>query len=222
MKEITLPKIFQPFLCNDLIRLGRQHDGGYLVNELDVSKTTRLISLGIGDDLSFEQDFLSRNPCPISAYDGTIDRKFENISYHKINIGSKEGETRFSSLLQSVDRNVFLKCDIEGSEYGILNDIIVNDEKFSGIVIEFHDVHQYPLFNELSSFIAKIKLKLVHVHLNNYSYLEIPGGYLPGCMELTFTSSNNVQLATTTNNIELPHRLDSPNAPERSDFRITF
>jgi hypothetical protein len=31
MKDITLPKIFEPFYCADLIRLGKDNDGGYLV-----------------------------------------------------------------------------------------------------------------------------------------------------------------------------------------------
>ena len=45
--EIQLPKIFKPFECNQLVRLGKDGDGGYLVNMHDVEKSNLLISLGI-------------------------------------------------------------------------------------------------------------------------------------------------------------------------------
>ena len=55
---IKLPKIFRPFECLQLIRLGKDNDGGYIVNKHDVDKTDLLISFGIGNDWSFEKVFL--------------------------------------------------------------------------------------------------------------------------------------------------------------------
>jgi hypothetical protein len=46
---------FQP--AHDLLRLGRDYDGGYLVSSADVIQTEMLISLGINDDWSFEEKF---------------------------------------------------------------------------------------------------------------------------------------------------------------------
>jgi hypothetical protein len=223
MKNITLPKILEPFYCVDLIRLGRVNDGGYLVNKKDVIKSSRLLSFGVGDDTSFEEDFVKLNDCQIDAYDGTIEAqpKFFNSPNKKIhfsNIGHVPGNKKISELLTETDSNVFVKCDIEGSEYDILNELIIHSNKFSGIVIEFHDVYQYPLFNLVSNFISKISLKLVHTHMNNISYAESPNGYLPGCIELSFTSSINVSLSP----VSLPHTLDMPNTPSREEFRITF
>ena len=40
--EIQLPKIFKPFECNQLVRLGKDGDGGYLVNMHDVEKSNLL------------------------------------------------------------------------------------------------------------------------------------------------------------------------------------
>jgi hypothetical protein len=220
MKDIVLPKILQPFMCKDLIRLGKDHDGGYLVNKLDILNSTRLFSFGIGDDISFEAAFSDLNSCPIDAFDGTIskvDSFFEGTNrFHSSNIGLKY--TRPADLFSAEDTNVFIKCDIEGAEYEILNDLIIHSSKISGLVIEFHDVYQYPLFNLLSNFIAKTSLKLIHTHLNNHSYIETPSGYLPGCIELTFTASNNIMLEEPI----LPHVLDMPNTPLRDEFRILF
>jgi hypothetical protein len=52
----------RPFLWHDLIRLGRAHDGGYVVPAEIVRKTRILISLGYGNDYSFEKDFLWFSP----------------------------------------------------------------------------------------------------------------------------------------------------------------
>jgi hypothetical protein len=72
MIEARLPKQFMPYRTNDLIRLGRDYDGGYLIRASDVEKTKLLLSFGINDDWSFEQDFFNRRNVPITAYDGSI------------------------------------------------------------------------------------------------------------------------------------------------------
>ena len=46
-----LPKIFKPKYAYNLIRLGRDNDGGYLVEKESVLKSNSLISLGIGHEL---------------------------------------------------------------------------------------------------------------------------------------------------------------------------
>ena len=57
MKAI-LPKFFHYYTGNDLIRIGRNHDGGYLIAKVDIEKSDLLISFGISDDWSFERDFV--------------------------------------------------------------------------------------------------------------------------------------------------------------------
>ena len=46
-----------PIKVKKLIRLGRNFDGGYLVCANTLKKCKNLISLGVGDDTSFERDF---------------------------------------------------------------------------------------------------------------------------------------------------------------------
>jgi len=55
-----LPKEFKPDGLYDLVRLGKNNDGGYLVckNSIDVSNC--LISFGINDDFYFEEDFIKK------------------------------------------------------------------------------------------------------------------------------------------------------------------
>jgi hypothetical protein len=71
MKNGVLDSSFLPRRCDDLIRLGKDHDGGYLVSRASVESADLLLSFGIADDWSFEADFLARNPVPLHAFDGS-------------------------------------------------------------------------------------------------------------------------------------------------------
>ena len=67
---MTLPNYFKPKKKFSLIRLGKNNDGGYLVGKKTILESEILISLGIGDDWSFESDFLKiNNQSKIIMYD---------------------------------------------------------------------------------------------------------------------------------------------------------
>jgi len=225
MLKVKFLKIFQPFYCKDIVRLGKDYDGGYLVNKQDVLKSKKLLSLGVGDDVSFEKDFSAINDCNIVAYDGTInpnqpflfDFYKDNKTFINKNIGTGYNEVDFKSIIG--DSDIFLKCDIEENEYGILNDIITHSKLFSGITMEFHNINAKDHFNTLLNFISKIDLKLVHVHVNNSFYFITDNGCIPDVIELTFSSSDNLVLDEA---IKFPHPLDMPNMSEREEFEISF
>lgn len=61
-----LPSFFSFKSANDLVRVGRDNDGGYLISQQDIDHSDLLLSLGIKDDWSFEEDFCS---CSSSAID---------------------------------------------------------------------------------------------------------------------------------------------------------
>ena len=58
--KARLPNFFSIKQATDLVRIGRDNDGGYLVSKSDIEKSDCLIGLGINDDWSFEEDFLSQ------------------------------------------------------------------------------------------------------------------------------------------------------------------
>jgi hypothetical protein len=221
MNTVLLPKILQPFRCESLIRLGKSHDGGYLVNSLDLNKTENLVSFGIGEDSSFEQDFLRKSISNCYSYDQSVRpdvlEKFK-ISHCQKNIGNQIGEQSTSQVFEGLDK-IFLKCDIESNEYDILNDLIQFSNRFTGIVIEFHDIATSNKFEVLSNFIAKIDQKLVHTHINNYMYYKTPNGIIPDVLELTFTGSKNINFDPE---LRLPHILDMSNDHNIEDFKIIF
>jgi hypothetical protein len=223
MKSVTLPKIFMPYYCSDLVRIGKDNDGGYLINGKDISKSSSLLSFGIGEDVSFEQNFIDRNSsCSLVAYDSTVHEDHNSFfSGTKKLIRKNVGSHNIREII-SEKKDIFLKCDIDGSEYEILYDIACFSDRFTGVAIEFHDVLKYANFNEISNFIAKFELRLVHVHINNYAYMVVrdTNTFIPDVIELAFSSSKeNTELKR---NAYLPHALDMPNNPNDDEFKILF
>ena len=180
---------------------------------------------GVGGDCSFENSFTEINDCSVFSFDGSIDANQEFIKKYHVdnkrfinkNVGNKINEVAFSSILTKT--NSFLKCDIEGGEYDILDDIIKNSKLLKGMVIEFHNVSNQEHFNDLLNFIGKVHLKLIHIHVNNYFYYITDTGCVPDVVELSFSASDNV---IYDKNIQLPHALDMPNCPDREEFKILF
>ena len=54
-------KVLRCLPCEDLIRIGRYKDGGYLIPKRILNCTSYLISAGISTDWSFEKEFILKN-----------------------------------------------------------------------------------------------------------------------------------------------------------------
>lgn len=65
-----------PVMTNDLIRFGRDEDGGYVINKRLADKTIQLLTFGINTDWSFEEGFYrykGKRNLNIWAFDPSID-----------------------------------------------------------------------------------------------------------------------------------------------------
>lgn len=123
-------------------------------------------------------------------------------------------------VIKTKSKNIFIKIDIEGSEYRIIDSIVKHANKISGIAIEFHETD--PLRPVFISAIKKLqkKFKIVHFHANNF------GGYagdgLPETPEITFIN-NKINIKTFGKRKTLPlDNLDASNGPLRPDYKIKF
>jgi len=116
LNKTVLPALFQPFHCSDLQRLGKPHDGGYLVNQHDIRKSNTLVSFGVNDDMSFEQQFVDLQGCLGYLYDR--ESKIDHSDDQRLQIIKKHvvRDVSTQEVFESLD-HVFLKCDIEGDEY---------------------------------------------------------------------------------------------------------
>lgn len=64
---------WKPVFVDDLQRVGRDRDGGYVVSRRCVDASSLLIALGISDDWSFEETFAQLNPnADIICVDGSV------------------------------------------------------------------------------------------------------------------------------------------------------
>jgi hypothetical protein len=128
--------------------------------------------------------------------------------------------TTLSSILSQLPETtgIFLKINIEGDEYLILEDIMSSLASFNALVIEFHNVSAYwPRIKFFVRVIQENGLLVDHLHVNNYGGLSADGR--PGVIEVSFSRVINRDSVVT----ELPRiGLDSPNSPLIEDFELFF
>lgn len=254
MLEANLPNFFSFKTANDLIRVGKKNDGGYLVSRSDINMSDILISLGIGEDWSFEEDLADIKNIEVFSYDASINQKVffqrfikslllsvlllrnPKITIHYLRVflnykkfwgqpqnhwiskfvGINTSTSNYCTLSTILDstkhKNIFLKIDIEGSEYRLLNTLILNQDRISGLIIEFHDCDLH--INSIKNFIENFSLQLVHIHANNCAPIRLDDG-LPLVLELTFSKYSKV-----LNETYLPHKFDMPNDKNRPEINI--
>jgi hypothetical protein len=270
-------KIIKPILLNDLVRIGKQRDGGYVITQRQIEKTEILLSFGISTDWSFDHDFLYRaNDVTLYAYDYSVSArilqkrilkslcsavyKFISMDFHiakecidfaiektfhpfqrffnpnqnkhflKKYLGNHDDNeyisigSIFSTHIKSSikDLSVFVKMDIEDSEYRTLSAFQPFYPFINGFVIEFHNLdilgdNFMKIVCEMSEYFY-----VAHVHANNY------GGYiypdmLPKTLEITFINKKLVPgTPVDSNNLYPIHGLDFPCNPHIPDISIVF
>lgn len=143
--------------------------------------------------------------------------KHLKLMISKKNISNKE--ITINKILKQ-KKNVLLKVDIEGSEYGILSNIVLNSKKINCLIIEFHSVKKN--LNKIYKFIDNLKsLKLVHVHGNNINKIETSG--YPYALELTFVNSKKIKYKNKTNLKKYPiANIDYPSVKRNEDISLIF
>tara|TARA_B100000401_G_scaffold433969_1_gene373371 strand:+ start:283 stop:1020 length:738 start_codon:yes stop_codon:yes gene_type:complete len=236
---------FKPKHNYFLERIGKENDGGYLINSDAILKSKYLLSFGIFDDWSFEKNFIKYNKnVKVICYDDVISFnfiftrsikkiildlykfKFTNIfnnlftiiDYILINNKIKFNKKKIvrgdiEKIMNNLDQ-VFLKVDIEGNEYEILEDILKVQNNISALIIEFHDVDKNR--DIIERFIEKFKLNLTHIHPNNYGKLDKNND--PIIIELSFEKYPKI----LEGNVTLPNILDQKNNPKKNDIFLKF
>ena len=124
--------------------------------------------------------------------------------------------------LSDKNRVIGLKCDIEGSEYDIIDNLLDYSQKIKLMIIEFHWTDKKnKLFTDL---ILKLKKKyhIIHIHGNNYRSVNVEG--LPIVLEMTFLNKdefNNDDKLEYIYHFPINH-LDYPCDPLNKDITISF
>jgi hypothetical protein len=200
-----------------------------------------IISGGIADDISFEQDLLDRHPgLKCYAFDGTIaelPKTDDRITFIRKNLGAQNGDltTNLHCYLEPYS-DVFLKIDIEGNEFRLLpaleGDHLV---RIKQLVIEIHSPgffqyyrEHFPQFTDVTHAVMFDMLELinrthtlVHLHPNNACGTHVFGGVLlPDVFECTYIR-NDFVTTRVKNTLSLPTPYDMPNVLTEPDITLS-
>ena len=222
------PEVLTCYMApNKKQRLGKDYDGGYIICDIPDINYNLLLSCGISDDISFEEEFCNKFKfCPCYAYDGTIQDisiNSNNITFFKKNINNfnDNNNTNLHEVIEKYD-NIFLKMDIEGWEIPwieTLNEKQIN--KFSQIVIEFHfpfSGKEILAFNKLNK-----NHILIHFHPNNCCGVRLHKGIeIPNVFECTYIHKNYYNMTSNLNTISIPSKLDMRNIIDNKEINIDY
>ena len=213
---------------HELIRIGGQGDGGYLIpNDLEGIKAC--FSPGVNNTADFEQSMADLG-IPSFMADYSVDGSpISNplFDFEKKFLGDKN-DIQYMTLENWVSRkapkegDLILQMDIEGGEYPTIAaaplDVL---RRFRVIVIEFHRLRRLrgqAYYQMISAAFDKLSKEfyIVHIHPNNYSRVGVYRGVpIPGVMEFTFLRKDRVSKFVPTNNF--PHALDKANVTFKPD-----
>lgn len=218
---------------SDLVRLGQNNDGGYVVNKSALTDSEILYTYGVGWTYEFEKQYCNMfKDNKVFMYDPTIEpleNLEKNIEFYQLGLhGYSEGKTSFNAHLNTNghhNKRIFLKIDVEGSEYDFFRFVTMDTlENVTGMAIEFHNLQ-----NNLSNMLHILdKLKqlflVTHIHGNNHtSMLIIDNDYpFPSTAEISLINKKLLKVEkSVTRNYPLMG-LDFPNATSLPDqeFKI--
>jgi hypothetical protein len=230
-----------------LIRLGRNNDGGYLIDQRSISEADFLLSCGINDDWSFERGFLRQKRVAIVAFDASVSRR--GLAKR---IFTKPDELfqriwRFFSYFQFFGKSAKHVRQFIGSDKGGLHIPLREavrkhvspsiDRIFFKIDIEGSE---YQILDELIELASRMTGLAIEFHESDAHFAEIENfirnfplavchvhinnyclpmkGRIPDVLELTFTRLP----LDATRRAELPHPLDMRNGHHLPDAVVGF
>jgi len=244
---MKLPNILKPKNNYQLMRLGKNNDGGYLVGKKSVTNSKNLISFGIADDWTFEDHFQKINKdIKVFAFDDTLDFKWllknciKNIK--KLLFFEIQLKDFTNSILLLLKYKKFLRKINFKKKFIDYDDVLSISSNKSNIFFKIDiEGSEYRIFDELISikdkieaivielhdidlhkdkiinFIKKINLCVTHIHPNNYSRLD---KFLnPTCIELTLEKNFD---KINSSDVILPNPLDQKCDPKSKDHNLSF
>lgn len=244
---MIFPRSWKPINITDLIRVGPSADGGYCTSQAAIASSRRLISFGLNDDWSFEEDFLKINNVPVDCYDHSVNAKFWRVHFlkslltgrlakltrsleyknffnrpgvfhhmRKIGYDLDNGISLNTIISAAGPGEIFLKIDIEGGEYRILDQIILHQKRFPAIVMELHDIDLHE--NRIRDFIGKLEShSIVWMNGNNYGD-QTPDGN-PVVIEISFVRADFINASMAN---DFSKSVTFVNNPSRPPIPIQF
>lgn len=207
----------------ELIRLGPDKDGGYVVPD-DFEGIKVCFSPGVGPFSGFEKD-LADQGMKIYMADASVEKPtidHPNFIFIKKFIGTQTAgeivtmEDWTKEEIQKSDDDMVLQMDIEGHEFdAILSMSPELISRFRIMIFEIHTLYRFwePEFYERVTKVFDKLLKdhyCVHIHPNNCcSTFNFQGIGIPRAMEFSFIRKDRVNEVSFA--VDFPHPLDQDN-----------
>ena len=256
--------LLRPIKTQELVRLGKNMVGGYVVDLSMIEKTNILITCGFGPEWSFESDFIKmKNNCNVFIYDHNLSSapyfkeiwkylkrflmlkvpfttlkhrldaykkykfffKLSSVKLYKEKIAypsKNRNEADLKKVLSRVKNNskVFLKIDIQGNEYEIIDQIVENFQQINMLVVQFYWINKNE--DQFINSIKKLKNKyeIIHIHANNH-HGKLENG-LPIMLEITLLNKKFTPMSVEYLNDFPIKGLDYSSHPNREDISFSF
>jgi len=220
------------------VRLGRDHDGGYvLVSDL-LEEVNIAYSFGVANDMSWEEAIAERD-IDVFLFDHTIETpriSDPRLRFRRIGITGAQQIEECRTLDGLLEENghqnrtdLVLKLDVEGCEWDALEQCTSQTlSQFSQIVIEYHGLHPW-LSTRRRETLAKLNAthQCVHVHAARSVHpgttpFVSEGVILPKQLEVTYVRRRDVEGRLVPNQRKFPTNLDMPGSPEIADVDLGF
>ena len=230
---------FRSNSLGNLKRFGPNSDGGYV--GLDLLDSPNILSAGVGKNIDFEIFFAARGS-KVHIYDPTVKttpKQNPNIVHYKSALEgrpsghfkkSMELDNAYLTMLDLLGHVDYLKLDIEGSEWNLLEQGYRVIPKFTQIFVEFHNCHRL-LENEFRDRAKKVMNALfqshvpISVHSNNWKEVCNFGmSFIPDTFEVTFLRKDQVNSIQRFLGSKYPQFANNPKLPPIPDtpFSITL
>jgi hypothetical protein len=215
------------------VRLGSEHDGGYVCLD-DWKEISTVYSFGTANNDDWDYD-VARKGIVVRQFDYTVDsgpHSHENLKFEMAKIvptglecAGEESITSLNKKYVQKKESAILKIDIEGDEWPVFESTPEKDlEVFAQIICEFHRWDR--LDEEVWARRAEIVLKklheqfaVVHVHGNNIGeWIAVGGIAFPSELEITF--ANRLRYTLERSNEIFPTPLDAPTDENKPEFYL--
>jgi hypothetical protein len=168
-KKSGLPLILKPYISNNLIRLGHNKDGGYIINQEILDKSEVLLTFGLADEFSFEEDFYKyKKDKKIIVYDHSVTKVFWIKHFINSLLHFIHNKKNFLRIFKYFKYRIFFKKKNvyhfvlkvrEHNNHNILNSVSLKeliksnniDTKETLLKIDI-DMDEYRILNDISEF----------------------------------------------------------------------
>ena len=247
-----IDKILYPqYYTKDLLRLGSQSDGGYVLSNKIIKKADFLLSFGLGDNFKFESDLKKRNPrLKIYVYDHTINffywiKHFFYWFWKSIRFRNYLKFLTFIDyiLFFKIKENVHHKIKISKINYSLTKALRINKINHKKTILKIDiDGDEYSIINQIKkySFLFLI-IEFENTHKNmkkivnfiknnkNLTVIHIHGNNflptiknIPQALEISFLNSRFINKKLKNyKNYPIPN-LDFPNNIMKKDIELFF